>query len=196
MIHIGLTGGIASGKSTVAALFQSYHIPVFDADATVHQLYQQPSVMDIIQQYFPKAVTHQGVDRNILSLILRQTPSSIRTLNHIIHPLVRQKEQAFIQFYRRLNHQIILTDIPLMVENNTCRRYDVKLMAYAPIWLRKQRALKRSSSMTEAKWQLIIDKQATDIERKKQMDGIIYTSLGYDKARKQVKEWVHRLKEL
>lgn len=191
MKHIGLTGGIASGKTTIANMFRYHHIPVFDADSTVHTLYHQPHVVEKIGALFPQAIKDHTVCRRTLSRLLQSSPSSVADLNALIHPIVRQQERRFKSAHRALGTSLIITDIPLMVESKTWSRYDICLMAKAPLWLRKQRAFTRSPHMTEATWQLITSKQATDAQRRRHMHGTIYTGLSKADIMKQVIHWIY-----
>ncbi len=193
MIHIGLTGGIASGKSTVARLFRYHNVPVFDADATVHELYERADIIALVGNHFPSAIKDYAICRQSLGQLLQASPSSIVKLNALIHPLVRQEEQNFKKTHIALGTDTILTDIPLMVESNACSRYDVRLMTQAPLWLRKKRAFTRSAQMTDEKWQLILSKQVTDAERRKHMDGVIHTGLNKNYTMQQIKHWLKLL---
>jgi dephospho-CoA kinase len=194
MIHIGLTGGIASGKTTIARLFRYHNIPCFDADMTVHELYKTPEVISRVAAIFPTSIVNHAVCRQTLSSLLRDTPDAIKTLNALIHPLVQQKEREFRAYHFRLSTPIILTDIPLMLETKAMHRYDVRLMTYAPLWLRKRRAFARNSTMHEAKWQMILSKQASDAERRKHVHGAINTGLNHAHNMAQVIYWINTLR--
>jgi dephospho-CoA kinase len=91
---IGLTGGIGMGKSTAAAAFRRAHIPVFDADAAVHAL-QSPNgrALPAIAAAFPGTVTQAVLDRAALRQIVLSSPTALKTLESILHPMVRRMVQ-------------------------------------------------------------------------------------------------------
>jgi len=121
------------GKSTAANFYRRAHIPVFDADATVHQL-QSPHgrAMPALRQAFPTAVTPQGLDRNTLRQLVFSDPAQLSRLEAIIHPLVRAAEHAFLARARRAGAPICVLDIPLLFETGADRRVDLIVTMSAP----------------------------------------------------------------
>ena len=87
---LGLTGSIGMGKTTTASMFREQGIPVFDADATVHALYQREAVDDI-EAVFPGTRGAEGIDRKKLGSLVIGQPDKMRQLEAIIHPLVQAK---------------------------------------------------------------------------------------------------------
>jgi dephospho-CoA kinase len=195
MIRVGLTGGIAAGKSTIAKMLHDFfHIPIFDADKAVHQLYHHPDVAKGMELIVPNCVNDDGkVDRKILSKAISANPDLIEEIEDFIHPLVRSKEQNFIQDMVRNGCGIIASEIPLLFESNAQDRYDVVVLAHAPLWLRKKRAMHRYH-MSEQKWRSIISNQTTDEVRLKRADFVIYTGLGKAQTALQVKQFMVRFK--
>jgi dephospho-CoA kinase len=195
MIKIGLTGGIASGKSTIAKMLHNFfYIPIFDADKAVHQLYHHPDVAKAMELIVPNCVNDEGkIERKILSKAINDNPDLIEEIEDFIHPLVRSKEQNFSNDMVRNGCGMIISEIPLLFESNAQDRYDMVVVAHAPLWLRKKRAMHRHH-MNEQKWRSIIANQTNDSERLKKADFIIRTGLGKAHTACQVKQFMARLK--
>ncbi len=94
MLVLGLTGTIASGKSTVAAMFADLGVAVFDADRAVHALYRGEAVAPV-GALFPGVIANGAVDRAALGARVAEDPAALAKLEAIVHPLVREKENAF-----------------------------------------------------------------------------------------------------
>jgi dephospho-CoA kinase len=116
MAHvIGLTGGIASGKSTVMSLLQAKGVPALDADDVVHQLYQQhtPLMQQIAQAFGPDVLTANGIDRKCLGQRVFNQPEALARLGQLVHPAVRQAMAQFVQAH----DQVVVLVIPLLYEH-------------------------------------------------------------------------------
>ena len=100
MIVIGLTGSIASGKSTVAAMFADAGVPVFSADEAVHRLYEGEAI-GAIAAAFPAAIAEGKVDRAKLGEIVQSDPAALRRLETLVHPLVRKEALTFVTQQRQ-----------------------------------------------------------------------------------------------
>src|SRR6188472_3260200 len=96
MLILGLTGSIGMGKSTTATLFTEAGVPVYDADATVHALYEGEAA-PLIEAAFPGTTLNGVVDRTKLSAKVVHDPSAMKRLEALVHPLVRQREEAFLR---------------------------------------------------------------------------------------------------
>jgi dephospho-CoA kinase len=188
MIKIGLTGGIAAGKSSVCRMWSAlYNVPIFDADKAVHQIYNRSDVLEIMQLIVPQAVQNQTINRAILSEIIKQQPDILDEIEQIIHPLVRAAEK---KAWKNANHfvsDMIISDIPLLFENNLEWRYDYVVVVNAPLWLRRKRAMQRPS-MSERKLQEINRRQVSDYERKRRADFVINTSMGRAVTAQNIKQ--------
>lgn len=191
MIVLGLTGSIGMGKSTTAQMFVDLGIPVNDADAVVHDLYQGEAVAPM-EKAFPGVVTDGRVDRAKLSAVLAAEPSRFKELEAIIHPLVRQREQEFLQRHRALETPIVVLDIPLLYETGGEGRVDAVVVVSADAAIQRERVLKRPG-MTPEKFDLILSRQMPDAQKRAKADYIIDTGEGLNSARTQVAALVDRL---
>jgi dephospho-CoA kinase len=191
MIILGLTGSIGMGKSTTAAMFAEMGVPVNDADAVVHALYQGEAVAPI-EAAFPGAAKAGSVDRAELSRQLANDPSLFKTLEAIVHPLVREKERAFLDRHRALNTPLVVLDIPLLYETKGESRVDAVAVVTCDPEIQRERVLKRPG-MTEEKFALILSRQVPDREKRAKADYIIDTGHGLDSARDQVAAIAQRL---
>ncbi|MEH3091516.1 MAG: dephospho-CoA kinase, partial [Agrobacterium cavarae] len=140
MIVIGLTGSIGMGKTTTAKLFAEEGVPVCDSDAVVHDLYQTEAVGPIAN-IFPDAVKDGTVDRDRLSTILREYPAQFPALENIVHPLVRAKQDAFVEAQRRNGERFALLDIPLLFETKAEARVDAVVVVSCAAEIQRQRVL-------------------------------------------------------
>lgn len=193
MIIVGLTGSIGMGKSTTAALFADEGVPVNDADRVVHELYNSEAVAPV-GRLFPDAIVDGVVDRAKLSLNLAKNPAKFKELEGIVHPLVRNREQAFVGQQRALGQALIVLDIPLLFETGGEQRVDRVVVASCDPELQRERVLARPG-MTEEKFQLILSRQVPDAQKRARADYVIDTGHGIDSARAQVKTIVRELRE-
>ncbi|WEZ81920.1 dephospho-CoA kinase [Rhizobium sp. 32-5/1] len=184
MIILGLTGSIGMGKSTTAAMFADLGIPVNDADAVVHDLYRGEAV-PLIEATFPGTTHGSVVDRGALSRTLAESPSGFRTLETIVHPLVREREAKFLDVHRDLGTPLVLLDIPLLFETGGEGRVDKVVVVTCDPDIQRQRVLARLG-MTVEKFELILARQMPDDEKRAKADYIIDTGAGLDSARAQV----------
>ncbi|WP_075291885.1 dephospho-CoA kinase [Pararhizobium arenae] len=191
MIILGLTGSIGMGKSTTAEMFAELGVPVNDADAVVHDLYKGDAVGPI-DEAFPGVISNGEVDRAKLSALLAENPTRFKDLEAIIHPLVRDREKAFIDRHRALATPLVLLDIPLLYETGGESRVDAVAVVTADLEIQRDRVLKRPG-MTPEKFALIQSRQMPDAQKRAKADYIIDTGHGLDSARAQVKALVDRL---
>ncbi|WP_426238453.1 dephospho-CoA kinase [Pararhizobium sp. DWP1-1-3] len=191
MIILGLTGSIGMGKSTTAAMFSDIGVPVNDADAVVHALYQDEAVAPI-EAAFPGTATRGSVDRTELTRQLAKDPSLFKVLEAIVHPLVREKERTFLDHHRAAGAPLVVLDIPLLFETKGENRVDAIAVVTCDPEIQRQRVLKRPG-MTEEKFALILSRQVPDQEKRAKADYIIDTGQGLDSARDQVAAIVQRL---
>lgn len=184
MIRIGLTGSIGMGKSTTAKLFAEQGVPVNDADQVVHELYAGSAVA-AIENRFPGTAQNGVVNRSELSRQLALHPERFKELEAIIHPLVRERERAFLERQQSVGQDIVLLDIPLLFETGAEDRVDVIVVVSCDADLQRQRVLARPG-MTAEKFDLILSRQMPDSEKRKRADFVIDTGQGIEEARRQV----------
>ncbi|CAN7283491.1 dephospho-CoA kinase [Pararhizobium sp. LjRoot238] len=191
MIILGLTGSIGMGKSTAAQMFADLGVPVNDADAAVHALYQGEAVAPI-EAAFPGATVAGAVDRKELSRQLSENPALFKTLEAIVHPLVRKAERAFLARHRAEKSSLVLLDIPLLFETKAENRVDAVVVVTCDPAIQKDRVMKRPG-MTEEKFALILSRQVPDAEKRAKADYIIDTSGELDSTRAQVADIVRQV---
>jgi dephospho-CoA kinase len=194
--RVGLTGSIGMGKSETAKLFARLGLPVFDADATVHALYGPSGAgTAAIATRFPDAVTAEGVDRARLAKIVATDASALRELEALVHPLVREAEDRFIDAARARNEELVILDIPLLFETGRDTTMDALVVVSAPEAVQRERVLKRSG-MTPEKLEAILARQVPDAKKRAQADFVIETDKGLDHALAQVKRVAAELRRL
>ncbi len=191
MIVIGLTGSIGMGKTTTAKLFAAEGIPVLDSDAVVHDLYSAEA-MPMIEAAFPGTTISGTVDRLELGNILRENPANFRKLEAIVHPLVRERQEAFLRKAREENQNFAVLDIPLLFETGAETRVDKIVVVSCAPEIQRQRVLSRPG-MTEEKFEMILARQMPDAEKRRRADFIIDSGNGVEAARDQVREILQRL---
>lgn len=184
MIVVGLTGTIASGKSTTAGMFADHGIPVFSADEAVHLLYGGRAVAPVAAA-FPDAVRDGKVDRSRLAAILAAEPAAVARLEAIVHPLVREEEQAFRAAAEAAGCEIAVVEIPLLFETDASRRFDRVVVTTASPEIRRARALSRAR-MTPEVYELLSARQLSDADKRLRADFVVDTGDGPDAARAAV----------
>ena len=177
---IGLTGSIGMGKSETAKLFAAEGVPVFDADAAIHDLYAGDAAV-MIEAAFPGTTKNGAVDRAALSKAVTGDPGALRRLEDLMHPLVADRREAFLQ---TADAPIVVLDIPLLLE--TGLPVDAVVVATAPHHIQRERVLARPG-MSEAKFKALLSRQMSDAEKRAQAHYLVITDKGLDHAREQVK---------
>lgn len=179
---IGLTGSIAMGKSTTAKMLCSLGVPVFDADAAVHDLMKPGTVVSAqIQERFPEVVGSKGIDRQKLGNIVFADPKSLSDLEHIIHPRTRAVRERFLHHMARQKKSVVALDIPLLFESKSEYLCDLSMVVSAPAFLQKQRVFARPG-MTKAKFKGILARQMPDIQKRQRADIVVPSGLGKREA--------------
>ena len=174
---IGLTGGIGMGKSTAAAAFRRARIPVFDADACVHQLQARGGrAVRIIEATFPGTTTNGAVDRALLRQAVLGKPDALKQLESILHPMVREEEKRFLGRARRSGVHAAVLDIPLLLETPKRPYVDSVLVVSAPRAIQIHRVRLRRR-MSQADIEAVLARQMPDAEKRRQADIIIRTGL-------------------
>lgn len=191
MIRIGLTGSIGMGKSTTAKMFAERGVPVHDADACVHALYEGRGV-PLIGDAFPGTIVDGMVDRALLSKQVLGNPEAMKRLEDIVHPLVHEEEQVFLDLARMDGHSAVLMDIPLLFETGAETRVDVVVVVSADADIQRDRVLARDG-MTEERFQAILETQVPDAEKRGRADFLIDTGQGLAIAGQRVDEILQEL---
>jgi len=183
------------GKSETAKLFARLGIPVHDADAVVHSLYEAGGkAVAPIATAFPGAVKEGRVDRAALAAQLGGDQSAFRRLEAIVHPLVRESERAFLQAATNRGDELAVLDIPLLLETGGDTRVDAIVVVSANPEAQRTRVLARAG-MTPEKFAAILARQLPDVEKRAKADFVIETDKGLPQAFEDVKRVVAALRE-
>ena len=185
MFVIGLTGSIAMGKSTTARLFAEEGVPVHDADAAVHRLYEGEAVAPI-EATFPGVTKAGKVDRAALARRVAGDQPALRRLEQIVHPLVRASEIRFLNEIEASGAAIVVLDIPLLFETGGDRRVDAVVVVSAPAETQRARLIERGIEMERLNALLV--RQMPDAEKRRRADFVVDSSQGIEHARTQVRQ--------
>src|SRR5215471_12953418 len=185
MLILGLTGSIGLGKSTTAKLFAEAGVPVYDADAAVHQLYEGEAA-PAIEAAFPGTTVNGKVDRPKLSARVVHDPAAIKQLEQIVHPMLGASRKKFFADAEAAKAPVVVLDIPLLFETGGEKRVDAVVVVSTSPEVQRERVLARGT-MDEAKLDAIIAKQTPDAEKRQRADFVVDTSHGLDPVRAQIK---------
>jgi dephospho-CoA kinase len=181
---LGLTGSIGMGKSATAAMFRRLGVPVHDADAAVHRLYEGEAA-PLIEAAFPGTAPAGVVDRPALSNLVIGSPERMATLEAIVHPLVRREEERFLAQALAARAPVAVLDVPLLFETRGEARCDAVLVVTAAPSVQRERVLARPG-MSEEKLAAIVEKQMPDHEKRKRAHFLVDTGRGFASAERQV----------
>lgn len=191
MEKLGLTGSIASGKSTVLKAFAELGIPVFSADDVVHELYRGEAVAPI-EALFPGVVRDGEVDRAALSAALLEAPGRLEALEAVVHPLVRARIARFLSEAEASGASLAVVDIPLLFETGYDYGLDKVAVTTADDATLRERALKRPG-MTVEKLDAILARQLPQAEKRRRADYVLDTSGSIAQTRNAVAALVEAL---
>jgi dephospho-CoA kinase len=186
MIILGLTGSIGMGKSTTAKLFAEAGVPVYDADANVHSLYEGEAVV-AIEAAFPGTTADGKVDRNKLSARVVHDPVAIKRLEQIVHPMLGASRQKFFADAERSGAAVAVVDVPLLFETGGEKRVDAVVVVTTAPEIQRQRILSRDN-MTSEKLDAILARQLPDADKRQRADFVVDTSHGLDPVRAQIRD--------
>jgi len=193
-IRIGLTGSLGMGKSTTARLFAAQGVPVFDADAAVHDLFAKDTrLVAAIQHKFPGVVAEGKIDRGALGRAVLGVPEQRRWLEDIVHPRVRMSQAVFARRTTRRGAPFILFDIPLLFEAGGWRNMDFILVVSAPEKIQKARVLERKG-MSEERFYAILGSQMPDTEKRARAHAVLMTDAGAGRARRHIRSILRYLR--
>jgi dephospho-CoA kinase len=186
MIILGLTGSIGMGKSATAKLFAEAGVPVYDADATVHMIYQGEAA-PAIEAAFPGTTAGGKVDRNRLSAQVVHDPAAIQRLEQIVHPMLRAYHQKFLHDAETSGAPVAVVDVPLLFETGGEKRVDAVVVVTTTPEIQRQRVLSRDN-MTSEMLDAILARQLPDAEKRKRADFVVDTSHGLDPVRARIRD--------
>lgn len=194
MLVLGLTGSIAMGKSTTAAMFRAAGVPVHDADAAVHALYGGAAVAPV-EAAFPGVAVDGRIDRERLAARVVGDAEALRRLEAIVHPLVREAERDFLVKAAAAGARVAVLDVPLLLETGGDSRVDAVVVVTAPAEVQRARGLARPG-MTEARLAAILARQMPDAEKRRRAHFIVDTGHGLEAARASVTAILRSLAQL
>jgi dephospho-CoA kinase len=186
MIILGLTGSIGMGKSTTAKLFAEAGVPVYDADATVHQLYEGEAA-PAIEAAFPGTTADGKVDRQKLSARVVHDPAAMKQLEQIVHPMLGASRQKFFEDAERAGAPVTVVDVPLLYETGGEKRVDAVVVVTTTPENQRARIMARGTMSSEA-LDSILARQLPDAEKRKRADFVVDTSDGLDPVRAQIRD--------
>jgi dephospho-CoA kinase len=186
MLILGLTGSIGMGKSTTAKLFAEAGVPVYDADAAVHQLYEGEAV-PAIEAAFPGTTAAGKVDRAKLSAQVVHDPAAMRRLEEIVHPMLGASRQKFFADAEAAGAPVVVVDVPLLFETGGEKRVDAVVVVTTSPELQRERVRARGT-MDEEKFNSILARQLPDAEKRKRADFVVDTSHGLDPVRARIQD--------
>jgi dephospho-CoA kinase len=188
MIVAGLTGSIAMGKSTVAAMFAELGTPVFDADAAVRAFYASESAKRI-DGLFPGVLVDGQVDRDRLSRIVLNDRAALARLEGLVHPAIAAMRADFVTRGRSEGRRIAIVDVPLLFETGGDDAVDCVVVVSAPAGAQRLRALGREG-MTVEKFEAILERQTPDAEKRSRAHFVIDTGASHSATRAQVAQFL------
>jgi dephospho-CoA kinase len=186
MVVIGLTGSIGMGKSTAARFFAELGVPVLDADAVVHKLYESEAVATV-EAAFPGTTTDGKVDRTKLGQQVIGDPVAMKRLEAVVHPLYREAERRFLRQAETDGAKVALLDVPLLLETGGDKRVDAVVVVSAPADVQRTRLAGRPG-MTAEKLNALLAKQMPDADKRARADFVVDTSRDFDTTRAQVRK--------
>ena len=186
MIILGLTGSIGMGKSTTAKLFAEAGVPVYDADATVHMIYEGEAT-PAIEAAFPGTTVDGKVDRAKLSAQVVHDAAAMRRLEQIVHPMLRAYHRKFLEDAERAGAPVAVVDVPLLFETGGEKRVDAVVVVTTTPEIQRQRILARDN-MTGEKLDAVLARQMPDAEKRQRADFVVDNSHGLDPVRARIRD--------
>jgi len=186
MIILGLTGSIGMGKSTTAKLFAEAGVPVYDADAAVHKLYEGEAA-PAIEAAFPGTTVHGRVERALLSARVVHDPAAMKQLEQIVHPMLGASRQKFFGDAERSGAPVVVVDVPLLYETGGEKRVDAVVVVTTSPQNQRERILARGT-MTNEVLDSILARQLPDAEKRRRADFVVDTSHGLEPVRARIRD--------
>jgi dephospho-CoA kinase len=196
VIVLGLTGSIGMGKSTAAAVLRRLGVPLYDADAEIHEMLAAGgSAAAAVETAFPGVRGETGaIDRRALGRCVFGKPEELRRLERILHPMVRAVERRWVAGQRARGAKLVVLDIPLLFETDRIDRIDGVIVVSAPLRLQRERVMRRPG-MSAARFSAILDSQLPDREKRRRADFVVSTALSRAAAARQIAAIVRRVRQ-
>jgi dephospho-CoA kinase len=183
---LGLTGSMGMGKSTTAKLFTEAGVPVYDADAAVHKIYEGEAA-PAIEAAFPGTTVDGRVDRAKLSAKVVHDQAAIKQLEQIVHPMLGASRKKFLEEAEASGAPVVVMDIPLLYETGGEKRVDAVVVVSTDAATQRERILARGTMTNEA-LDAILARQLPDAEKRKRADFVVDTSHGLDPVRTAIRD--------
>ena len=183
---LGLTGSIGMGKSTTAKLFTEAGVPVYDADAAVHKIYEGEAA-PAVETAFPGTTVGGKVDRAKLSARVVHYQAAIKQLAQIVHPMLGASRKKFLDDAEASGAPVVVMDIPLLFETGGEKRVDAVVVVSTDAASQRERILARGTMTSEA-LDGILARQLPDAEKRKRADFVVDTSHGLDPVRTAIRD--------
>jgi len=183
---LGLTGSIGMGKSTTAKLFTEAGVPVYDADAAVHKIYEGEAA-PAVEAAFPGTTAGGKVDRAKLSARVVHDQAAIKQLEQIVHPMLGASRKKFLDEAEASGAPVVVMDIPLLFETGGEKRVDAVVVVSTDPATQRERILARGTMTSEA-LDGILARQLPDAEKRKRADFVVDTSHGLDPVRTAIRD--------
>ncbi len=183
---LGLTGSIGMGKSTTAKLFAEAGVPVYDADATVHRVYEGEAA-PAIEAAFPGTTSGGKVDRAKLSAKVVHDSAAMKRLEELVHPMLRAYHQKFLEDAEKSGAPVAVVDVPLLFETGGDKRVDAVVVVTTSPEIQRERILARGTMSHEA-LEAILARQMPDAEKRRRADFLVDTSHGLDPVRTRIRD--------
>jgi dephospho-CoA kinase len=181
VIVAGLTGSIAMGKSTVAAMFAELGVPIFDADDAVRDFYAGDGAR-LVEAAFPGVTVMGQIDRQRLGALVLGDADALRQLESLVHPAVANARARFHERSATEGRRLVIVDVPLLFETGGDSSVDLVIVVSAPEPVQRKRALAREG-MTDAKLDAILSRQASDVEKRRRAHFVIDTRGSFEETR-------------
>ncbi len=194
MLLVGVTGSIGMGKSTVAQMFKDHGYGVYNADDTVHYIYENDAeVIEKVERQFPGSTKDGAVNRLALRDILNKNPDKFRDLEQIVHPVTRKYQIIYINKLIEEGKMGCVLDIPLLFETGGEKYVDVSVVVTASEATQQSRVVLERKVPIEI-FNAIKDQQMPDRDKLKKADYIISTDNNIEDTKSEVKEVAAKIK--
>jgi dephospho-CoA kinase len=194
VLLVGVTGSIGMGKSTVAQMFKDHGYGVYNADDTVHYIYENDEeVIEKVERQFPGSTKDGVVNRLALRDILNKDPDKFRDLEQIVHPVTRKYQIIYIKKLIEEGKMGCVLDIPLLFETGGEKYVDVSVVVTASEATQQSRVVLERKVPLEI-FNAIKDQQMPDRDKLKKADYIISTDNNIEDTKSEVQEVAAKIK--
>lgn len=190
---LGLTGGIASGKTTISNYFRSLNIPLIDADLLARKVVRggEPVVKKIAEVFGPEVLSADGeIDRVVLGKLIFDSAEKRKTLDDIVQPRIRSAIRAEIASYLKDKPRLIVLDLPLLYEHGYEDKVDEVMVVYVDAETQKERLLNRNQELSEKDAVNRINSQMALSEKAERADVVVDNNGTIEASISQVREWL------